>query len=309
MDYVHLKKDNGLNYQKLKPELLTLFEATANKLDREWDKRYGPLKVNSAKAIFTQLIRIATNTYGTIAYICADTPDDPFRKPEFALSSAPLVRSLFEELIMIVFLLEDIPGHFKFLFKTGYAEKRAELDHVTRYHGSLSEWQPYIDQLTERIKYEEKELKLTPHEIEHPDNIGKWPTPGRVRTRLMRENTSPEILSFIEYVNSWMYRYLSGQTHLSLQGIVHRGMHFYPEAAKEALGDGWEEKLKDQLLRYRMTSFYCALTIMLAIMSEIEIHFAYGLLERCRYLWTFVAQYSDITKDFWTTRYANALPS
>ena len=108
----------------------------------------------------------------------------------------------------------------------------------------------------------------------------------------------------IEYVNSWMYRYLSGQTHLSLQGIMHRGMHVFPEGAKQALGDDWENKLESHLLNYRMTSLYSALTIMLAIMSEIEIHFEYGLSQRCRYLWTFIGKHSDITKDFWETRYS-----
>src|SRR5258708_13554144 len=97
MDFIRLNEKEAFNYQKIKPELLNLFEATANKIEREWDKRYP--KIDSAQAFFTELIPIATNTYGTIVYICADTPDDIYRKPQFILSSAPLVRSLFEELI------------------------------------------------------------------------------------------------------------------------------------------------------------------------------------------------------------------
>jgi hypothetical protein len=307
MDFVRLNEKGGLDYQKMKPDLLNLFEATANKLEREWDKRYT--KIDSARAIFTELIRIAANTYATIAYVCADTPEDVFRKPQFALSVAPMVRSLFEELTMILFLLEDIPAHITFLFKTGYAEKCEELDHVLRYHGTLVEWQDYIKALKDRIAYEERELNLSPQEIKYPSNIGKWPTPGRVKDRLKKRNPVPAIIPFIEYVNSWMYRYLSGQTHLSLQGITHRGMHFYPEGAKQALGEDWEARLERHLLNYRMTSLYSALTIMLAIMSEIEIHFKYGLNERCRYLWTFVGEHSDITKDFWKTRYEDTLPN
>jgi len=308
MEFVRLNenKEEGLDYQKLKPQLLNLFEATANKLEREWPLRYS--KLDSARTIFTMLIRIATNTYGTIAYICADTPKDPFRKPEFAISSAPLVRSLFEELIMILFLLEDVPGHLEFLFKTGYAEKREELDHVQKYHGTLSEWQPYIDALQARIVHEETELHLTKHEIKFPQNIGKWPTPGRAKQRLEKRTPPPAIIPFIEYINAWMYRYLSGQTHLSLQGIVHRGMHFSTDTAKESLGIDWEAKLETHLQSYRMKSVYAAMTIMLAIVSEIEIHFGYGLNARCRYLWTFVGKHSDITKDFWDTRYEKAIP-
>jgi len=306
MDFVQLNTEGGLDYQKMKPDLLNLFEATGYKLEREWDPRYK--KIDSARAIFTELIRIATNTYGTIAYVCTDIPKDPSHKPEFALSAAPLARSLFEELIMILFLLEDIPAHIEFLFKTGYAEKREELAHVLKYHGALAEWQPYIDALKDRLAYEEKELNLSNNEIKHPSNIGKWPTPGRAKDRLSKRNPVPLIIPFIEYVNSWMYRYLSGQTHLSLQGITHRGMHFYPEGTREAFGDDWEKKLELHLIHYRVMSFYNAITVMLAMMSEIEIHFKYGLNERCRYLWTFVAEHSDITKDFWKTRYETALP-
>jgi hypothetical protein len=238
MEFVQINEKDGLDYQKLKPKLLSLFEATGYKLEREWSTQYK--KIDSARAVFTELVRIATNTYGTIAYICADTPKDAFRKPEFALSAAPLVRSLFEELVMILFLLEDIPAHIEFLFKTGYAEKCEELDRVTKHHGTLNEWQGYIQALTDRIAYEQKELNLSPQEIKHPSNIGKWPTPGKAIERLKRRTPTPAIIPFIEYVNSWMYRYLSGQTHLSLQGIVNRGMHFYPEGAQQAFGDDWD---------------------------------------------------------------------
>ena len=178
MDFVQLNVKGGLDHQKIKPRVLSLFAATGYKLEREWDKeanRYT--KIDSARAIFTELIRIATNTYQTIAYVCTDTPKDPTHKPEYCLSVAPLVRSLFEELIMILFLLEDVPAHIEFLFKTGYAEKREELGHVKKYHGGLAEWQVYIKALEDRCAYEEKELSLSKNEIKYPSNIGKWPTP------------------------------------------------------------------------------------------------------------------------------------
>jgi hypothetical protein len=39
-----------LDYQKVKRELVTLFEATANKLEREWPARYA--RADSARVIF-----------------------------------------------------------------------------------------------------------------------------------------------------------------------------------------------------------------------------------------------------------------
>jgi hypothetical protein len=306
MEFIKVNENDGLNYKVVKRDLLDLFEATANNLEQQWDARYA--NVNSARTTFTFLIRIATNTYQTIMYTCADEPEDAHRKPEFALSVVPMVRSLFEELIMILFLLEDIPNYIDLLFKTGYAGRRTELEHVLKYHGNLPEWQDYMDALKKQIAQEEDDFGITANEIRNPSQIGKWPTPGRVKQRLERRNPQPAIIPFIEYVNSWMYRYLSGQTHLNLQGIIDRGMFFSEEIARQSFGDDWRAPIERHLINYRLTSIYSAVTLMLAICSEIEIHFNYGLSERCRYLWAFFAEYTDISKDFWKTRYEAALP-
>jgi hypothetical protein len=189
------------------------------------------------------------------------------------------------------------------------ASEELELDHVLKYHGNLGDWQPYIDALKAQITKEEKDFGISASEIKNPSQIGKWPTPGRVKQRLEKRNPQPAIIPFIEYVNSWMYRYLSGQTHLSLKGIVDRGMFFSEEIARECWGDDWKKPLENHLMHYRLTSLYSAITLMLAICSEIEIHFKYGLSERCRYLWTFFGSYTDIAKDFWKARYEAALRS
>ena len=44
-------------------------------------------------------------------------------------------------------------------------------------------------------------------------------------------------------------------------------------------------------------------TLMLAIVSEIEGHFHFGRNQKARYLWKVFSEHSDITKDFWDTRY------
>lgn len=291
-----------LDYQKVKRELVTLFEATANKLEREWPERYA--RVDSARVIFYQSVRIAINTYNTILWICADTPKDPDRKPVYALSLAPLTRTLFEQLVMLLFLLEDVPRYVQLLFKTGYAARRAELDHVLKYHGSLPEWQGYIDVLRKQIAVEEQEVPLTPAEIQHPESaIGKWPTPGKVPKRLRRDHPASPNIDFIEYLDSWMYRELSEQTHLEAHGLTQRGMYFSPHIARHLFGDGWENVMNAHLERYRVKQVFTAMALMLAICSEIEAHFKYRLNQRLRYLWTLCSPSSGIIKDFWETRY------
>jgi hypothetical protein len=301
------KETGELDYQKYGAELARLFEATATLLEREWPTKYGA--IDSARVVFFQSVRIAINTFNTIMFISADTPKDPLRKPAFALSLAPLTRTLFEQLITFVFMIEDIPNYIPWLFKTGYTEYRIELKHCLEYHGTATEWQPYINGLRAQIAKVEKESQLTAEEIADPWNtIRRWPTPGGMLRKLKSEHKTSRAIPFIEYVNSWLYRELSGQTHLNATGVTMRGSFFDNRIAEYILGEDWEEKLKDLLLNYRAKQIYISVTLMLAIASEIEIHFNFGRNEKARYLWAVFSEHSDITKDFWDTRYSTLLP-
>lgn len=303
-----ISKDKGsFDYQIIKSDFKKVMESAANQLERDWDNRYA--QVDSARVTFVQYIRLAINTYQTIIYICTDTKEDIDRKPFYALSLAPLTRTLFEQLIALSFLLENIPKYIPYLFKTGYTERRIELEHCEKYYLSDPSWKNYIDSLKTEIAREEKELKLTPDEIKNPKKvIQRWPTPGKILQKLKTEHPTSQSIPFIEYINSWLYRKLSGQTHLNAVGLINRGAFFSPEIAKRLFKDNWEEKLNELLMRHKMSQIYSAITLMLAIISEIEIHFHYDLNQRLRFIWTVVSEYSDIAKDFWNIRYSKALP-
>ncbi|HXT62147.1 MAG TPA: hypothetical protein VN696_03845 [Pyrinomonadaceae bacterium] len=254
-------------------------------------------------------MRVAINTFDTIMFIVADSPKDPHRKPRFALSLPPLTRTLFEQLITFVFMIEDIPTYIPWLFKTGYTEYRIHFDHCIKYHGSDSAWQAYISQLKSEIVRLEKECSLNVDEIKNPKKrIGRWPTPGRMLDLLKRDHKQSAPITFIEYVNSWLYRELSGQTHLNAVGITGRGSFFDNRIAEHILGPDWEEALNEHLQSYRHHQIYLTITLMLAIVSEVEGHFHFGRNQKARYLWTVFSEHSDITKEFWETRYSSLLP-
>jgi len=78
--------------------------------------------------------------------------------------------------------------------------------------------------------------------------------------------------------------------------------------AEQILGPDWEEKLKAHLENYRHNQIYITITLMLAIASEVEGHFHFGRNQKARYLWKVFSEHSDITKDFWDTRYSALLP-
>lgn len=308
MEGMRVTKAKGiLDYLVIQRDLEQLFEAIANKLEREWPARYQ--HVDSARTIFFQNVRIAINTFNTIMWIVAEIPRDSQRRPSYALSVPSLTRSLFEQLIIFLFLLEDIPTYIPWLFKTDYTELRIRLEHYEKYHGSDPFWDEYIDAIKNELTRQEQKLHLTADEIRDPKTyLRRFPTPGGFLRKLRNDHPNSSTVAYIEYIYSWLYRELSGQTHLNIGSMIERGIMFDAEAAKQGLGPGWEEKRRELLEAYRVKQIYIAITFMLAITSEIEAHFGYGRNEKARYLWAYFSEYSDMTKDFWESRYRVLLP-
>ncbi|HBB94189.1 MAG TPA: hypothetical protein DC054_02250 [Blastocatellia bacterium] len=127
--------------------------------------------------------------------------------------------------------------------------------------------------------------------------------------RLKRDKTaSQDTLDYIEYVNDWLYRELSGQTHLNVSGITLRGVHFSTAEAKLVFGDDWEAKRNEKLEEYRQEQVWLSIILMLAIVSEIEGHFNFGRNQKAREVWTILCKYSDYALDLWDARYSTVLP-
>ena len=308
MEDTKFTKEKGeFDYKVIQETLEKLCEATANLMEREWPAKYR--QVDSARVVFFQSLRIAINTYNTIFFIIADEKYYARRKI-YALSLPPLVRTLFEQLITFIFLIQDIPNYIPWLFRTGYTEHIIQLKHVQKYHGTKPDWTDYIDSLKAQIAREESSGYLAQQEIQNPyNNIGRWPTPGRMLSKLRADKRGdPPTWDYIEYINDWLYRELSGQTHLNVSGLTMKGVHFSINDAKMIFGDNWEEERNKKLEEYRQKQVWLSIILMLAIVSEIEGHFHFGRNQKAREIWTILNEYSDFALDFWNTRYSALLP-
>jgi hypothetical protein len=295
------KKKDALPYGVIQEQFTTLLTFFSNKLERE--PRY--MNVDSSPQLFLQEFRNAMNTFHVIFFLCADTPKDAHRLKRFALSISPLTRTLFEQLILFVFLLEDVPNLVPWLFKTGYTETRIELEHCKKYHGQEPKWRKYIAGLKKKVALAEATYELTAREIKRPrETIGRGPTPGGLLSVLRSNRPKSKAIPFMEYILSWLYRELSGQSHLNVLELAKRGVLFSTEDAKQKFGAKWEEKREEHLEAYRQNQIFLSITIMLAMCTELEAHFHYGKRDDIRFLWTVLNQYSDMTKDLWDTRYA-----
>jgi hypothetical protein len=182
------------------------------------------------------------------------------------------------------------------------------LKHCLKYHGTKSNWQPYIDHLRQRIADHEKTYGLSAREISNPRKcIGRGPTPGDFLKLLKTNRPKSASIPFIEYLNSWLYRELSGQAHLNILELANSGAFFSVNLAEAQFGNNWEEMRNALLEEYRQKQIVIAITLMLAMSTEIEVHFNYNQREKIMFLWTILNEHSDMTKDFWDTRYEKLL--
>ncbi len=300
-----LDKSRSLDYKKIGGDFLSLVQATANKLEREWPKRYE--NVEDANFIFALIVRYALQTYMTITYICAEKTDRMH-----SLSAAPLTRVIYEQLISLIYLLDDVPSNIPAYLKSGYYSYVRELENIQQYN-TIPKWQTYIATLEAELKRQENALNLTPLEISHPkDEIGLWFTPGGFKNKLEKKYkgaTPPDYLPFISYMNAWLYRELSGETHGDYKALAGKGVFLSRLIAKNvsAMFDSEEqvdERTDFQLETLRHDQVYNSMTLMLSIVTEIEIHFKFGLAERAKVLWAILSDNSDSAKEIYEFRYA-----
>lgn len=284
----------------------TLLAKTANSLEREWPSRYSDIR--NGPVIFVSRIRIAINTYNAILSLIADSPSDPLKKP-LLFAVAPLVRTLFEELITLLFVLHDVPNLMITLNMTGYTEAWLEREASKKYYNKIPKWQTYIDDLDGQLNKMAQEMQLTPDQINRPVKfIGRWPTPGKAIKILKLRYPKSGVIPFMEFLTAWMYRTLSGETHLDLRAIQRRGLPFIPQAAKALFGeDNYKEKLENHRIRYHKEMTWTTFTLLLSIISEIESHFGYHMKEKAKYLWTVFGAHSEMAEEFYDWRYKRLL--
>lgn len=294
--------DEHIEYPSFAEEFNNLTVAIFNLLDRHWPRRYA--SVDSAHIIFKVRFQVAVNTYHAILALCADKPDIPIRK-FLPLATAPLVRSLFEELIALIFLLHDVPTYMKLFARSAYRERADELAHYDQYPQQGQAWDEYISSLEQQMAKDAKFLHLTEQERKNAVNtIPKWLTPKGFLQRLRADFPNSPAIEFIEYIYSWMYRKLSGDTHLSYRGLVDRGAFYAPEEMKAVFPDTYKETLEYRLQEYKMEMLWTTFTLILAITTEIEAHFKFGRNLAALKLWKTFEPVSDIAKDFFQKRYS-----
>ena len=289
-----------LSFDVIKEPLDKVVEAVANKIQRESNDAFE--SIPSARPFFLVTIKSAQNTYKTIRYICADKPEDPIRKLEYALACPALSRTILDSLFTIVFVLEDLPNRLNWYHKAGWREMMEKLKRYKDQYGTQPEWKEWFDIYEKHIKTVEQEWNLSEEEIQtNKKQIRYWPNPGKmIRWGISQGNEPPASRHYLSYMNDWFYRDLSAEAHLSYPGLLTKGFLVDLPGVEE-------EWIREKLVKMKSDQVFIALTLLLALVSEMEVYFKFQLTERIQYLWTILNSFCLATKEVYEFRYEQLL--
>jgi hypothetical protein len=205
---------------------------------------------------------VSRGTWESIRFLCFEQPKNGWR-PEFVYSVPPLARTLLDSLFNIIFMFDKPSINVRWFLVGGWVDQNRAYKRFRQRYGSEPDWRPWFDLCAADIKQTEDLLvEITDAERRSPDRpvLGYWPNPGRMGGRESPMQDAART-RFLEYVNDWFYKRLSGDSHLSLTGLLNRGGYRRPLAA----GVDPAELHMQTKSHFVLT----ALTIYVALLSEV----------------------------------------
>jgi hypothetical protein len=292
------KAPANLDASVITEPLDSLISALGNKIEREWPARFA--NIHGARELFLLTVRIADVTSRSIRWLSAEKPPDPARIPEYCLSVPPLNRTILDNLFTVLFVLEDLPGRCEWYHKAAWREERLELDKYIAEYGHLAEWQEWLGRLKAHSDFGISFLGISPEEVVQPAKMRRWPNAGAMASYgLSPKATVPPGRAFMKYLDDWFYKDLSQQAHLGGTGLMKRASVF--------LCDRRDPERERTLKKNNYFWWGQTITLMLALASEVEAHFEFGLRERLRYLWGVTVPVIVVAKEVYDKRYATLL--
>jgi hypothetical protein len=291
------------DYSAVQKEFARVMIATGNRLDREWPERRYP--VDSARLTILTLFRLAVDFHDAVIYLCYDENRYADWHRLYCLTSPPLNRTILEIIVSVLYLLEDLETHTRLFYKAVWREKKETIEHNKKHYAGQPKWDEYIA-LTEQNAAKLEAGLITPEEKANLQNILRWPSLSKVIKRLKRKN--PELVAFIEYLDDWLYRELSSLAHAHPLGFMEMSAYFVGKHDLVGLpAVDAESELISALKMFRTKQMWIAMTLLLSLASEIEIHFRFSYDQDLSFLWTMFNNYSDIPKEIYERRYAEVL--
>lgn len=272
--------------------------ALGYKIEREWPTRFA--HIQGARELILLTARTADVTSRSIRYLSAEKPPDSARRPEYCLSVPPLNRTILDNLFTVLFVLEDLPGRCAWYHRAAWREERLEFDRYMAEYGDLPEWQEWLGRLKAHLNFGVSFLGLTPQDVANPSKMRAWPNAGAMPSyRQSSKAPVPPGRSFMKYLDDWFYKDLSQQAHLGGTGLMKR--------ASVLLYDRHDPERERALKKNNYFWWGQTITLTLALASELEAFFDFGLRERLQYIWGLTVPVVVVAKEVYEKRYAELL--
>jgi len=303
------EKPDGFDFTPIRDDFHKLLANVGNQLEREWPRRYS--QVGSGQMVLLQLVRLAVLNYKTIAFVCSDLKDGAVRDPRFCLATPALNRTILEIIASTLYLLEDLPRHADLFFKAAWRDEQETLAKYRARYAGRPRWDAYISTRTAGVEKLEESLRITDQEKQDINRVLRWPKLGKIIKRVRADYPNSEALPYLEFLNDWVYRELSTQSHLEPKGLGEMGLFFLGMADLQAISrqdrDGVDERLEFKLQEFRTNQVWTAVTLILSLATEIDSHFDYGLREKLAFYWTLFRAHSETVEEFHDERYGALL--
>ncbi len=104
--------------------------------------------------------------------------------------------------------------------------------------------------------------------------------------------------NFAVVLNDWFYRNLSSDSHLSWSGYARRFSNFI---------DADEKDRTNRLMKYKSDCVMTTISLVLALLSEIECEMRFDLSVRLKYVWGILSNFYGEAKELYELRYLNKL--
>lgn len=287
------EKPQALPFATIRNELDKLAAALANLLDREFPKEFG--SIPGLQPFLLVAMKAATNIFDAIRYLAADIPEDPSRKLEFGLAIGPLGRSLADLLFTLVFMKEDLPSRVDQYHRGGWRELKEDFDRHQSEYASLPEWESWLKRYQDALERSRQTFGISEEEAANPKKLPYWPIPGQM---LRGDELTEQDKRFLQFLNDWVYRGLSADTHMSAAGIVRR--HGFLLVTKA-------EGRNEILTKLKSDGVFTATTLMVAICTEVNSMCRYGRDSTVNYLWGMLIEHWGEAKDLFERRYSGML--
>jgi hypothetical protein len=268
-------------------DLVRLLNQSMTSRDPEAERKFS---------LFLMMLRFTKNSYEATSFLCSDAEDAPKRKKEFVLILPPVNRQLLDLLFTLVFMLDDFPARSLAYELSGYRQLREEYGKFHGRYGTDPKWQTRFEELRELQQKMERYLPITPEQKADPTLIPYWRAPYK----LMLNATKCK--PFMEFLERWLYGETSAQAHLNAAGLFSVAEF----VLSDLLSDEDERKTISNLRHletFKFRHFSRMLTMVLAIVSEINHSCQLKNRESLCQLWVMLGGYVPEAVDVYKQRY------